>query len=191
MPCDFDRVSRVRVLLFFTGYCFPYQYLLHYIYIYSLNSFAHGANDVSNAIAPLSAIIVIYQTGELESKSPVQKWVLAYGGIAIVLGLLLYGYRVIKTIGYKLSALSPSRGASAELAASLFVVTASFREIPVSSTQCIVGAISGVGLVGGFKNVQWLILARVCIGWVAVFFSAILLSAGIFSMFAFSPKLSI
>jgi sodium-dependent phosphate transporter len=167
------------------------EQLFTYIQVFTacLNSFAHGANDVSNTIAPLSAIISIYQTGEVSSKTKVQKWVLAYGGIAIVMGLLLYGYRVMKSIGYKLTLMSPSRGASAELASSLVVVTASFNELPVSSTQCIVGAVSGTGLVGGVKNVQWFFLARVCFGWVFLFFTAVLVSAGIFSFGAFSPSL--
>ena len=154
-----------------------------------LNSFAHGANDVANAIAPLSAMLLIYRTGEIKSKSPVETWILAYGGIGIVLGLLIFGYRVMKSIGYKLTGLSPSRGACAELAASLFVVTASYMEIPVSSTQSIIGAVFGVGLVGGVKNVQWLFFLRVCVGWVMVFAVAVVLNAGIFSMFAFTPKI--
>jgi len=166
--------------------------LFTYLQVFTacLNSFAHGANDVSNTIAPLSAIIQIYQDNAVEPNSKVQKWVLAYGGAAIILGLLLYGYRVMKSIGYKLTLMSPSRGASAELASSLVVVTASFNEIPVSSTQCIVGAISGVGLIGGVRNVQWYFLARVCVGWVVLFFAATLLSAGIFSFAAFSPSLA-
>lgn len=165
--------------------------LFTYVQVFTacLNSFAHGANDVSNTIAPLSAIIQIYREGSVSGKSEVQEWVLAFGGAAIVIGLLLYGYKVIKSIGYKLTLLSPSRGASAELAASLIVVTASFNELPVSSTQCIVGAVSGVGLVGGLKNVQWLFLLRVCVGWVVMFFVAALLSAGVFSFGAFAPSL--
>ena len=166
--------------------------LFTYLQVFTacLNSFAHGANDVSNTIAPLSAIISIYQSGQVQATAPVQKWVLAFGGAAIVLGLLLYGYRVMKSVGYKLTVLSPSRGASAELASSLVVVTASFNEIPVSSTQCIVGAISGVGLVGGWRNVQWLFLARVCVSWVVLFFVATVFSAGLFSFVAFSPSLT-
>jgi sodium-dependent phosphate transporter len=127
-------------------------------------------------------------TGVVDSKTKVSKWILAYAGIAIVLGLLLYGYRVMKSIGYKLTLMSPSRGASAELASSLIVVTASFNELPVSSTQCIVGAVSGNGLVGGVKNVQWFLLARVCVGWAFLYFVAVLVSAGVFSYGAFSPS---
>jgi solute carrier family 20 (sodium-dependent phosphate transporter) len=166
--------------------------MFSYIQVFTacLNSFAHGANDVSNTIAPLSAIIQIYQDGVVNSKATVQKWVLAYGGIAIVLGLLLYGYRVMKSLGYKLTMLSPSRGACAELAASFTVVTASFLELPVSSTQCIVGAVCGVGLVGGTANLEWKFLVTVLFGWVTLFFSAVILAAGVFSMFAFSPSLT-
>ncbi|KAG7342021.1 phosphate transporter family protein [Nitzschia inconspicua] len=167
------------------------EHLFNFIQVFTacLNSFAHGANDVANAIAPLSAVLYIFHYGTIESKTGVQKWLLAAGGGCIVLGLLLYGYRVMKSLGYKLTKLSPSRGASAELAASLTVVTASFLGIPVSSTQCIVGAISGVGLVNGHKNVQWFFLLRVMLGWGVMFFLAVLLSAGIFSFAAFSPDL--
>ena len=163
--------------------------LFTYLQVFTacLNSFAHGANDVSNTIGPLSAIIQIYQDGEVKKDSEVQKWVLAFGGGAIVIGLLLYGYNVMKSIGYKLTMMSPSRGFSAELGASLVVVTASFNEIPVSSTQCIVGAVFGVGLVGGLKNVQWLFLLRVMVSWVGLFLAATVLAAGIFSFGAFSP----
>jgi sodium-dependent phosphate transporter len=167
------------------------EQLFTYVQVFTacLNAFAHGANDVANAIAPLSAMLLIYRTGELASKSPVETWILAYGGAGIVLGLLIFGYRVMKSIGYKLTGLSPSRGACAELAASLFVVTASYMEIPVSSTQSIIGAVAGVGLVGGPKNVQWLFLLRVLVAWVVVFACAVGLEAAIFSMFAFTPKL--
>lgn len=163
--------------------------LFTYLQVFTacLNSFAHGANDVSNTIAPMAAIITIYQTGVVESKSPVPDWMLAYGGAAICIGLLLYGYNVMKSLGYKLTKLSPSRGFSAELGASLVVVTASFNEIPVSSTQCIVGAVFGVGLVGGLKDVQWFFLLKVMCSWAGLFVCASFLSAGIFSFGAFSP----
>lgn len=94
----------------------------------------------------------------------------------------------MKSIGYKLTLMSPYRGFCAELAASLGVVTASFNEIPVSSTQCIVGAVSGVGLVGGTKNVQWLFLLRVCLGWAVLFVAAVTFSAAVFSFAYYSPS---
>jgi solute carrier family 20 (sodium-dependent phosphate transporter) len=164
--------------------------LFTYLQVFTacLNAFSHGANDVSNTIAPFSAIISIYQTGEVESKTQVEKWKLAFGGAAIVIGLFLYGYNVMKSLGYKLTMLSPSRGFCAELGASLVVVTASFNAIPVSTTQCIVGAVFGVGLVGGVKDVQWFLLLKVMLSWVGLFFCASTLAAGIFSYGAFSPS---
>eukprot|EP01082_Thalassiosira_pseudonana_P008335 g7631.t1 g7631 contig24:1119825-1122050(-) len=156
----------------------------------ALSSFAHGANDVANAIAPLAAVIYIYRFGELDSEAPVNKWILAYGGLGIVLGLLLYGYKVMKTIGYQLTVTSPTRGSSAGLASSLVVATASYIGIPVSTTQCIVGAVSGVGLVEGKNNVQWWQLAKVCVSWIVIFFVSVLLSAGLFCLCAYSPSLA-
>jgi solute carrier family 20 (sodium-dependent phosphate transporter) len=163
--------------------------LFTYLQVFTacLNAFSHGANDVSNTIAPFSAVITIYQTGEVPSKTDVEKWKLAFGGAAIVIGLLLYGYKVMKTLGYKLTMMSPSRGFCAELGASLVVVTASFNAIPVSTTQCIVGAVFGVGLVGGTKDVQWFLLLKVMLSWVGLFFCATVLAAGIFAYGAFSP----
>jgi len=108
------------------------EQLFTYVQVFtaSLSSFAHGANDIANAIAPVAAIIDIYQNGTLNPEAPVQKWILAYGGVALSLGLLLYGYKVMKTIGYKLTALSPTRGSSASLASALVVATASYIGIP-------------------------------------------------------------
>ena len=116
------------------------------MYIYLHSSRPPLQNDIANSIAPVAAIIDIYQSGTLNPEAPVQKWILAYGGVALALGLLLYGYKVMKTIGYKLTALSPTRGSSASLASSLMVATASYVGIPVSTTQCIVGAVAGIGL---------------------------------------------
>jgi phosphate/sulfate permease len=121
--------------------------------------------------------------------------------------------QVMKTIGYKLTVLSPTRGASAELAASLTVVSASYvglpvsaqpsifildaevlfiidmrRYIQVSTTQCIVGAVSGIGCIEGWRTVQWRSLAKVCVSWVLVFFTAAVLSTGMFSICYYSPS---
>lgn len=167
------------------------EYLFGYVQVFTacLNSFAHGANDVANAIGPLSGLLMIYQTGEVSKTAGVQKWILAYGGVGIVLGLLIFGYRVMKSLGYKVCVLSASRGACAELASSLFVVTASFFDIPVSSTQSITGAVTGIGCVAGFRGVNWLFFGRVCVGWVVIFFTAALFSAMMFAMFAYTPSL--
>ena len=168
------------------------EQLFTYVQVFTacLNAFAHGANDIANAIAPVAAIIDIYQTGKLNSEAPVQKWILAYGGVALVLGLLLYGYKVMKTVGYHLTVISPVRGSVVGLASSLMVATASYMGIPVSTTQCIVGGVAGVGLVEGYTNVQWMQLAKVCVSWVVLFFVSAILSAGFFAVCAYSPALN-
>ena len=161
--------------------------MIHKTYTHSLRPLQ---NDIANSIAPVAAIIDIYQSGTLNPEAPVQKWILAYGGVALALGLLLYGYKVMKTIGYKLTALSPTRGSSASLASSLMVATASYIGIPVSTTQCIVGAVAGIGLVEGHNNVQWLQLLKCVVGWVLVFFAAAVFSMGLFALCAYSPSLT-
>jgi solute carrier family 20 (sodium-dependent phosphate transporter) len=166
--------------------------LFTYVQVFTscMDSFSHGANDVANAVAPLSAIVLLYNEGHIESKAPVSPWILAFGGLGIVFGLLLYGYKVIKSIGYKMTPITPSRGSMAELSTALFVATASFISVPVSTTQAQVGAVAGIGLVGGIQNVQWLFFFKVCLSWVVVFFGALCLNAAIFSMFAYTPSLA-
>ena len=95
----------------------------------------------------------------------------------------------MKSLGYKVTALSPSRGSSAELASSLFVVSASFMGIPVSSTQSITGAVTGVGLASGIKQVNCLFFGKVCVGWLVIFVVSIFLSAGVFAFLAYTPSL--
>jgi sodium-dependent phosphate transporter len=166
--------------------------LFSYLQVFTamLDSFAHGANDNANSIAPLSAILALYADGAVSSKSPVQKWVLALGGLGIVLGLALYGYKIIKALGYKLTSLTPSRGFTVELSTSLVVVVASFAGIPVSSTQCQVGATAGVGAAEGRGQVHWAFLAKVVLGWVGTFFAVVITSAGLFAFSAYSPSLA-
>jgi len=151
-------------------------------------SFAHGANDVANAIAPLAAILAIYENGMIEDKSPVPKWVLAMGGVGIVVGLFLYGYKVMKSLGYRLVKLSPSRGFCIELSTSLVVVTASYVGIPVSTTQSTIGGTLGVGFVEGKEQVQWGYMMKVFFGWVVTFFVTCLSSAAIMSFCYYSPS---
>ena len=166
--------------------------LFSYLQVFTacLASFAHGANDVANAIAPMAGILDIYKTGKLNSKAPVPKWILAVGGACIALGFTFYGYKIIKAVGFKLTCISPARGFCIELAASLSVVTASYIKLPVSTTQCLVGATCGVGLAsGGPKNVQWLFLLRVCCGWAGIFLIACIVNAGFFAFCVYSPSL--
>lgn len=168
------------------------EHLFSFLQVFTacLASFAHGTNDVANSIAPISSVLDIYHTGVFNSKAPVDKWLLVLGGAGISLGFALFGYRIIKAVGYKLTVISPSRGFCIELAAALAVSVASFMSIPVSTTQCLVGATTGVGLAsGGLKAINGFWLLRVLFGWVGLFFCAVIVNAGFFSFTAYSPSL--
>nr|QWX94580.1 Na+/Pi cotransporter [Skeletonema tropicum] len=160
-----------------------------------LLSFAHGANDVANAIGPIAAVIAIYNTGEVSSKNPVPKWIIFLGAAGIVIGLLLYGYKLMISLGYKITKMSPSRGFCIELAASFVVVIASFIGIPVSTTQCQVGGTIGVGLIGGEKgnrsgNLNPLFVIKVILGWVGTFVAVCVINAGVFAFAYYAPSAS-
>jgi sodium-dependent phosphate transporter len=151
-------------------------------------SFAHGSNDVANAIAPICAVLAIYETGVLTKTAPVPQWVLVMGAIGIVVGLALFGYKVIISIGYRLTKLSPSRGFCIQLSTTLVVVTASYVGIPVSTTQSTIGGTVGVGAVEGAAKVQWKFMLKVFFGWVGTFFITCLSSAGIMAFCYYSPS---
>jgi len=153
-----------------------------------LLSFGHGANDVANAIAPLSAIFIIYETGEVSSKAPVQKWALALGGAGIVVGLALYGYKLIVALGFHLTKLSPSRGFCIELCTSFVVIIASFLGIPISTTQCQVGGTVGAGFVTGGESVDMWFFLRCALGWVVTFVCVCVFTAGLFSFAYYAPS---
>jgi PiT family inorganic phosphate transporter len=112
-------------------------------------AFAHGSNDVANAIGPLAAIVSAMGEADLAGKAPVAPWMLAIGGLGIVVGLSTWGYRVMETIGTRITELTPSRGFAAELAAATMIVIASGMGMPVSTTHTLVGAVLGVGLARG------------------------------------------
>ena len=165
--------------------------LFSYLQVFTacLTAFAHGSNDVANSIAPLAAVLEIQQTGELPSKSAVAKWLLALGGAGICFGFLFFGYRTLRALGYKLTAITPSRGFCIELSTSLSVLIASYLSIPVSTTQCLVGATVGAGVAsGGLKSVQWLFLLRTTFGWAGIFFVACVCSCGFFAYCTYSPS---
>ena len=111
-------------------------------------AFAHGSNDVANAVWPFtSAIVSVVQSGgEIASKSVMPWWILFLGGAGIVAGLAMLGYKVIETVGRNITELTPSRGFAAELAAATTVVLASGTGLPISTTHTLVGAVLGVGL---------------------------------------------
>lgn len=129
-------------------------------------AFAHGSNDVANAIGPLAAVIGIATTGDVAADSPLPIWVLVIGGGGIVIGLATYGKRVIATVGEKITQLTPSRGFAAELAAATTIVIASGTGIPISTTQVLVGAVLGVGLARGIEAIDLRVVARIMVSWV-------------------------
>ena len=129
-------------------------------------AFTHGANDVSNAMGPLSAIYQIWRTNTTAEDSEVPIWVLVFGGAAISIGLWTYGYNLIRNLGNRITLHSPSRGFCMELGAALTVVMATRLALPVSTTQCIIGATVGVGLCAGdYKAINWRMVAWSYCAW--------------------------
>jgi PiT family inorganic phosphate transporter len=128
-------------------------------------AFAHGSNDVANGIGPIAAVFDLVRTGELHSKAPVPVWILLAGGIAIVVGLATFGYKVMQTIGTKITELTPSRGYCATLAAAATVIIASGLGMPVSTTHIAVGAVMGVGLARGIGALDLRVLGNIVVSW--------------------------
>jgi phosphate/sulfate permease len=129
-------------------------------------AFAHGANDVANAIGPLSAAIAVLTTGIIGVEAPVPAWALALGGVGIVIGLATWGWRVIETIGKKITELTPTRGFAAEFGAALTIVIASRVGMPISTTHTLVGAVLGVGLARGLESVDLNTTRDIFISWI-------------------------
>jgi len=130
-------------------------------------AFAHGSNDVANAIGPLAAVISIVNSGgELAQKSALPIWVLLLGGGGIVCGLVTYGHKVIATIGTGITELTPSRGFAATLAAATTVVIASGTGLPISTTHTLVGAVLGVGLARGIAALNLNVVRTIFMSWV-------------------------
>jgi PiT family inorganic phosphate transporter len=129
-------------------------------------AFAHGANDTANAIGPLAAIVAIVREGTVAAKASVPIWMLMLGGVGIVLGLATWGYKVIETIGKKITALTPSRGFAANLGAATTIVIASRLGFPISTTHTLVGAILGIGLARGIEHINLRMIRDIVISWI-------------------------
>ena len=149
----FDGVERVfAVLMVFTACAM---------------AFAHGSNDVANAIGPLAAIVSVVQSGgEIASKSILPPWILLIGASGIVIGLGMLGYRVMMTVGRSITELTPSRGFAAELAAAGTVVIASGTGLPISTTHTLVGAVLGVGLARGIGAINIGVVGKIILSWI-------------------------
>jgi PiT family inorganic phosphate transporter len=131
----------------------------------SAMAFAHGSNDVANAIGPLAAIVSVVDTGSIGSKAAISPWVLFIGGIGIVFGLATLGSRVISTVGKKITTLTPSLGFSAEMATASTVVAASYLGFPISTTHTLVGGVIGVGLAKGAEHLDFASIKRIIASW--------------------------
>ncbi len=129
-------------------------------------AFAHGSNDVANAVGPLAAVVSTAKSGMITGKSALDAWILIVGGIGIVIGLATYGRKVMATVGKKITHLTPSRGFAAELAASMTIVVASSTGMPISTTHTLVGAVLGVGLAKGISAINLSVVRGIFASWV-------------------------
>ncbi|XP_007905637.1 sodium-dependent phosphate transporter 1 [Callorhinchus milii] len=148
-------------------------------------SFAHGGNDVSNAIGPLVALYIVYSTGSINSEADTPIWILLYGGVGICLGLWVWGRRVIQTMGKDLTPITPSSGFSIELASAVTVVIASNIGFPISTTHCKVGSVVAVGWMRAKKAVDWHLFRNIFIAWFVTVPIAGLISAAFMALFKY------
>jgi inorganic phosphate transporter, PiT family len=147
-------------------------------------AFAHGSNDVANAVGPLAAVIsVVRSDGVIDSAALVPWWVLVLGGGGIVVGLVTYGHKVIATVGTGITELTPSRGFAATLAAASTVVLASGTGLPISTTHTLVGAILGVGLARGMAALNLNVIGTIVMSWLITLPAGAGLSILFFFMF--------
>ena len=146
-------------------------------------AFAHGSNDVANAIGPLAAVVSVAQSGVVGAQSALPVWVLIIGGAGIVIGLATFGVHVIATVGKKITQLTPSRGFAAELAAATTIVIASGTGIPISTTHTLVGAVLGVGLARGIEAIDLRVVGRIFVSWVVTIPAGAILAIVFFFVF--------
>ncbi|MES9937306.1 MAG: inorganic phosphate transporter [Sedimenticola sp.] len=147
-------------------------------------AFAHGSNDVANGIGPMAAVLSVVQSGgDIGQKAGLPIWVLAVGGAGIVVGLATMGYKVMQTIGTKITELTPTRGYCATLAAATTVVLASKTGLPVSTTQIAVGAVMGVGLARGVGAIDLRVIGNIVVSWVVTLPAGGILAAAFFFLF--------
>ncbi|KAG4414771.1 hypothetical protein IFR04_012084 [Cadophora malorum] len=154
-----------------------------------LMSIAHGANDVSNAIGPFTTEYETWKSGVTSAKTDTPTWIKAVGGLGLGFGFWTFGYHIMRSLGNKITKHTPTRGYSMELAAAITVLLASRLGLPVSTTQCITGAIIGVALTNGdLKSINWKQLGKIFLGWVLTVPCAGLISGIIMGMCLNVPR---
>ena len=129
-------------------------------------AFAHGSNDVANAVGPLAAVVGIAESGQVAQNTLMPGWILLLGGLGIVIGLVTYGHKVIATVGTSITELTPSRGFAATLAAATTVVLASGTGLPISTTHTLVGGVLGVGLARGMEALNMDVVRTIFLSWI-------------------------
>jgi len=148
-------------------------------------AFAHGANDVANAVGPLVTIVDIYNNVSLGGETYIPLWVLALGGLGIVIGISTWGYKVIYTIGKRITEITPTRGFAAELATAFVVLVFSKLGMPISTSHVIVGSVIGVGFARGLATVDYRVIKNIIYSWIITLPVAMGFSAGIFLLLKF------
>lgn len=143
----------------------------------SFQAFSHGANDVANAIGPVAAIVIVIQTQKVEMQVAIPLWLLLLGGVGLAFGVYTWGYRVMETVGKKITSITPTRGFSAEFGTATTVLLCSRLGMPVSTTHVAVGNIIGVGLARGISAINLSVIKRIFSAWIIS-----LPAAGLFSV---------
>jgi PiT family inorganic phosphate transporter len=166
LPAQLEQVEEVYVPLVIISSCAV--------------AFAHGANDVANSVGPLAAVANILKTGSVEMKVPVPMWILVLGGTGIVIGLGTYGYRVMATVGTKITEITPTRGVAADIAATATVLVCTRMKLPVSTTHTLVGAIMGIGLARGLSGIDSRIAKKIFKSWIITVPAAAILCIALF-----------
>lgn len=146
-------------------------------------AFTHGANDIANAAGPLVAIWDVYTHGTVDAQADINYWILVVCCCGVVVGLMAWGGFVIRTVGTKITAMTPSKAVSIQLGTSTAVLIASFLKMPVSSTHCFIGAVVAVGLLNGegAKAIQWSMVRKIVASWIITVPLAGLISAAVYA----------
>ncbi|KAH7368085.1 phosphate-repressible phosphate permease [Plectosphaerella cucumerina] len=168
-----------------------YMYSALQILTASAASFIHGANDVSNSVGPFTTAWHVWRTGEIPNHVGVPIWILAVGGLGIVVGLLTYGYHVMRNLGNRLTLISPSRGFCMELGSAITILIATRLSLPVSTTQCIAGAVVGVGLANGdWRCINPRLVTWIYAGWIITLPTTALISGSLMAIIMNAPRWS-
>ena len=174
-------VEDIHQQLVSTEHIFKYLQILTAFYV----AFAHGSNDVANAVAPLAAVVSILDSGTVQMQVEMPAWILGLGGGCIVFGLLIWGRRVMMTIGSKITEITPSRGFCAEFGAATVVLICSKMGLPISTTHTLVGSVIGVGLARGLPTLNLAIIRMIVISWFSTVPFTAILSAILFKLMIF------